>query len=119
MTEPKSPGEDGPEAGTGREIRGVETAIGTGCAWVMVAFNTLLMGIVAMSFASGPYSSAGQEYWYRYGSLAFLAGGALLPAFALPFAAQRSRPMTGELIAWMILAFCGFVFYVTVAGGGV
>jgi hypothetical protein len=66
----------------------------------MPAFNALIIGVVAMAVSSGPYSSRQQELWYRYGSLALLTGGAVLPALALLFGAYRSRQLTGALVAW-------------------
>ncbi|HEX8124597.1 MAG TPA: hypothetical protein VF548_03360 [Allosphingosinicella sp.] len=84
----------------------------------MVSFNALVMGVVALGFASGPYSSFGQELWYRYGSLGFLTGGALLPALALIFAPRRLPWMVSTIIAWTVMAFLGFAYYALMAGGG-
>ena len=90
-----------------------------GCVWAMLATNTLIIGLVALSFGQGPYSSHGQELWYRYGSLGFLLGGAVLPAIALLLGASRSRGMMGALAAWMAATFVAFCGYVFMSGGGV
>ena len=118
MTEPEKPPETGPRAETGRLAGEAEAPAGAGCAWAMLSFNAIVMGVVALSFASGPYSSVGQELGYRYGSLAFLTSGALLPAAALIFAPRRTQTMVDALIAWTVMAFFGFAYYVTIAGGG-
>ena len=73
-----------------------EKPSGTGCLLVMLGINALLIGLLAFSFSHGPYSSRGQELWYRYGSIGFLVAGAVLPALALWLGALRSR--------WAIIA---------------
>ncbi|HYW15123.1 MAG TPA: hypothetical protein VE891_03075 [Allosphingosinicella sp.] len=65
------------------------------------------------------YSSWGQELWYRYGSLAFLASGALVPALALSLGAQRKRAMPGALVAWMAMTLAAFACYAVWSGCGV
>ena len=63
---------------------------GVGCAWTLLALNTVLIGLLMTSMVQGPYSSGEQELWYRYGSLGFFLAGAVVPAIAL-FALRRSR----------------------------
>ncbi len=116
MTGTERPSEEGRRAETGRAAGDLEKAPGLGCAWTMIAFNALAMGLVALAFTTRPYFSTAQELWYRYGSLAFLAGGALLPALLL--AVRPSRTMAGALTAWMILVAFAFVHYLLAAGGG-
>ena len=91
---------------------------GIGCAPTALAVNTLLTGLVTASFAQGPYSSAEQELWYRYGSLAFFVGGTILPGAAL-FTWRHSRWVLGACVAWMAASFVAFVWYVMMSGGGV
>jgi len=76
------------------------------------------MGFFAASFTQGPYFSHEQERWYRYGSLAFVLAGAVLPAIGL-FAARRSRWIVGASILWMAAIFGAFLWYIALSGGGV
>jgi hypothetical protein len=89
-----------------------------GWALAILGVNTVLIGLITTSFTQGPYSSHEQELWYRYGSLAFLVAGSVLPAIAL-FAAHRSRWVVGASIAWMAATFLAFVWYAMMSGGGV
>lgn len=89
-----------------------------GAAW-LIGLNTLLMGLIASSFAVGPYSSWAQELWYRYGSLGFLLSGAILPALALALGARRSRTATKALTVWMIVTLFLCFGYAFGSGGGV
>ncbi len=91
---------------------------GLGCALAVLGVNTLLIGFVTASFTQGPYSSDGQELWYRYGSLAFFVVGSILPAIAL-FAGCKSRWVPSASVAWMAGTFVAFVWYVMMSGGGV
>jgi hypothetical protein len=95
-----------------------KTSPATGCACVMLAVNTLLMGVLAGSFTQGPYSSHQQELWYRYGSLTFFLAGSVLPAIAM-FAGRRSRWVVGASMAWMGAVFLAFLWYAMMSGGGV
>ena len=101
----------------GEKQSGTDRA-GIGCAFAVLGTNSLLIGLVAASFAQGPYSSAEQELWYRYGSLGFLVGGAVLPAIAL-FAGRKSRWILTASVAWMVATFVAFAWYVMMSGGGV
>jgi hypothetical protein len=85
----------------------------------VIGLNTVLMGLMASSFAIGPYSSWAQELWYRYGSLGFLLCGAILPALALALGARRSRTATNALTVWMIVALFLCFGYAFRSGGGV
>lgn len=91
---------------------------GIGCAWTILAINTVLIGLVASSFVRGPYSSDGQEFWYRYVSLGLFAAGAVLPAISL-FAGRRSNPIVRATVVWMCIVFLAFVAYTLNSGGGV
>jgi hypothetical protein len=85
----------------------------------MLGINALLIGLAALSFSQGPYSSTEQELWYRYGSLGFLLGGAIIPAIALLSGARRSALAITLLTAWMFAALFGFLIYAFYSGGGV
>jgi len=85
----------------------------------MLCFNALIMGPTALSFSQGPYSSWEQELGYRYYSIGFLLGGAILPAIALLTVARRWAWATAVLTAWMLTAFVAFLGYMMLAGGGV
>ncbi len=85
----------------------------------MLALNSLIIGLAALSFSQGPYSSREQELWYRYGSLGFLLVGVIVPAIALLSGARRSAWATALLTAGMLAAFVGFLVYVFYSGGGV
>lgn len=91
---------------------------GIGCSWALVGLNGVLMGMFAVSFVRGPFSSSGQEFWYRYGSLAFFAGGVVLPAIIL-FAARRSRLAVIAVTVWMLTVLLAFAWFATNSGGGV
>jgi hypothetical protein len=91
---------------------------GIGCAWALLGVNALLMGLLAASSATGPYSTSEQELWYRYGSLGFLLAGAVLPAIAL-FAARRSRWVVIVSTSWMFAVLLAFAWYAMMSGGGV
>ena len=90
-----------------------------GCTAVLICANMVLMGLFAASFVQGPYSSPEQEYWYRYGSLAFLFGGAILPGAAALRWGRRSAPLLISLTAWMFVALIAWCLYVLNSGGGV
>jgi hypothetical protein len=85
----------------------------------MVIVNALLIGLIAVAFAEGPYSSRGQELWYRYGSLGFLLAGAILPAVALALGARRSVGLTVGLTVWMLAVLLACLGYASISGGGV
>ena len=87
--------------------------------WSIVAVNTVLIGLLTLSFAQGPYSSWDQELWYRYGSLSFLFAGVVFPAIALLTGASRSRRLLGMLATWLAAVFIAFVYYAMMSGGGV
>ena len=90
---------------------------GVGCAVALALLNLVLMGIVAVSFSQGPYSSLEQEQWYRHRSLAFLVLGALVPSAVLYFGRKKPSMVTATLI-WMGGALLLFVGYVMYSGGG-
>jgi hypothetical protein len=77
------------------------------------------MGLVAATFAVGPYSSVTQENWYRYGSISFLCVGAILPAAALLLIARRFPIVIIASIVWMFAALLAFLDYMFMSGGGV
>jgi hypothetical protein len=85
----------------------------------MLAINGALMGLLALSFTRGPYSSTEQELWYRYGSLAFVLGGAVLPAVAVLFGINRWPWAIVALTVWMVATLLAFVGYAMFSGGGV
>ena len=91
---------------------------GIGCALVMLGINTVLIGLVAVSFSQGPYSSPEQEFWYRYGSLALFVAGSILPAILL-FTVRRSLRVSGASVAWRGATFLIVLWYVMMSGGGV
>ncbi len=112
-----------PKAAVGRTIRICEGVMlksgeGLGCAGAIAGFNFLLMGLVALSFSQGPYSSFEQELWYRYRSIGLLFAGAILPALVL-WLGRRSPIAVGGATVWMFLTFWVFVAYVIYSGGGV
>jgi hypothetical protein len=92
---------------------------GSGCAFSMLAVNAVLLGLLASSFSQGPYSSFGQEAWYRFGSIGFLLSGAVLPGIALLFGAKRSRGVTIALTIWMMVTLFACLGYALHSGGGV
>jgi hypothetical protein len=77
------------------------------------------MGLTALSFSQGPYSSWKQELSYRYCSIGFLLAGAVVPAVVLFSTARRWAWTAGVLTVWMFSVFVGFLGYVMLAGGGV
>src|SRR5437764_11800704 len=93
-----------PKAGDQNRVEGI------GCAWALLGINAVLMGVLAASFAQGPYSSSEQELWYRYGSLGFFLAGAALPAIAL-FAGRRSRCVVIASTAWMLITLLAFAWF--------
>ena len=90
-----------------------------GCAWSMLGINALIIGLAAVSFSQGPYSSWEQEVWYRYCSMGLLLCGAILPAIALLLGARKSALATALLTTWMLAAFVAFLIYAMFSGGGV
>jgi peptidoglycan/LPS O-acetylase OafA/YrhL len=90
-----------------------------GCLWTMLALNGVLIGLVALSFSQGPYSSDEQEYWYRYKAIGFFIAGVILPALAACFGVSKSQKANVVLTVWMIAVFVAFANYVFVSGGGV
>ncbi|WP_309602014.1 hypothetical protein [Sphingomonas sp.] len=90
-----------------------------GCAWSLLAMNAILIGLASFSFSQGPYSSRGQELWYRYGSLGFLLAGVFVPAVALMSVARKSSFGLSILTAWMVTALLVFLIYVAYSSGGV
>lgn len=103
----------------GTEEGVTDKAQGLGCAVSMIGLNILLMGLLASTFARGPYLSWGQEVWYRYGSLGFLLFGAVLPAVVLTLGAGRSRSLIIALTVWMLGALFFCFAYALNSGGGV
>jgi hypothetical protein len=89
-----------------------------GCTALLIGVNVILMGLFAASFVRGPYSSPTQEFWYRYVSLGFLFGGAILPGVAVVLWARRSRTLLIALTAWMFVALIAWCLYVMNSGGG-
>ena len=92
---------------------------GVGCAAAVVVVNAALMGLLASAFVTGPYSSRGQEIWYRYGSIGFLLFGAILPGAALALWARRSHALVVALVLWMFLALLAWFAYAINSGGGI
>jgi hypothetical protein len=90
-----------------------------GCAVIATGINFTLMGLLALSFSRGPYSSLQQEHWYRFGSLAFLLAGAILPAVALILGAGRSTLLRYALYLWLLAAILAWCYYVFMSSGGV
>jgi|KBSSwiStaDraftv2_1062776.scaffolds.fasta_scaffold04003_2 hypothetical protein len=110
--------EDAPAEGLA-EGDGKAERSGIGCALSILAVNAVVIGFLASSFAEGPYSSLGQELWYRYGSLGFLLSGVILPAIALLLGASRSRGATIALTIWMMVTLFLCFGYALNSGGGV
>ena len=90
-----------------------------GCATAFAAFNALVMGLLALSFSSGPYSSPAQELYYRYGSIAFFVFGAVVPGAILIWGPRQSRWIALGLVVWMSVLALAFVNYVFLSRGGV
>lgn len=91
---------------------------GISFAWALLSVNGILMGLLAVTFGQGPYSSAEQELWYRYGSFSFFVVGAVLPAFTL-FAAGGSRWVVLASTAWMFTVLLAFFWFAMMSRGGV
>jgi hypothetical protein len=85
---------------------------------VLLAINTVVIGLLTASFVQGPYSSDEQELWYRYGSLAFFLAGSVMPAITM-FAARRSRAVIAASTAWMLIMLLAFVWFAMISSGGV
>jgi hypothetical protein len=95
------------------------TPPGWGCATTLAIFNTLFMGLLALSFSIGSYSSWQQELWYRYGSLMFLLIGSLVPVAVLVFSGRQSAKAVIAVTIWMIVALVVWAGFVFNSGGGV
>lgn len=91
---------------------------GLGCAWVLAAINLAIMGLVAISFSQGPYSSFEQELWYRWRSLGFVVIGAMAPTVALWLGRKSAKVVVVSMI-WLASAFVLFIGYLMMSGGGV
>ena len=76
------------------------------------------MGALAFSFVQGPYSSAQQEFWYRWVSLAFLLFGAVIPALVAFKGSRRLIGLQKLLLIWLVVSLLGFCSYVGMSGGG-
>lgn len=85
----------------------------------MLAINGVLIGLVALSFLQGPYSSDDQQYWYRYKSIGFFIAGVILPAIAAGFGVSKSHKASVVLVVWMIAVVVAFANYDFMSGGGV
>jgi len=94
------------------------TAKGRGCAVTLACFNVAAMGLLASNFAPGPFSSAGQELWYRYGSIGFLLLGAIIPAGTLFFGARRYPAVIAVATLCMFAIWLPFAGYLIMSGGG-
>ena len=96
-----------------------EKPSGTGCMLVMLGINALLIGLLAFSFSVGPYSSRGQELWYRYGSIGFFVAGVVIPAIAMRLRPMRSPSGITAITVWMIAVLSACFIYALRSGGGV
>jgi len=92
---------------------------GVGCLFVILGINAILIGLLAFSFSQGPYSSREQEVWYRYGSIAFLLAGVILPGVVSCLGSARSQRVMTALIIWMISILMVCVAYALSSSGGV
>ena len=92
---------------------------GLGCAAAITAINLFLMGGLAIMLSGGPYSSAGQEAWYRGGSIGFLIFGAIIPIGALFYISRKKRGSVFAVAIWAIAALAALICYVFMSGGGV
>lgn len=90
-----------------------------GCLGIIGCFNLVLMGLLASTFAVGPYASVRQEIWYRGGSISFVMFGAVLPMAAALVFARRSPKWASALALWMFAALLAFVGYAFMSGGGI
>ncbi|MDB5678122.1 hypothetical protein [Sphingomonas bacterium] len=97
----------------------VSMSPGWGCAAALAIFNTIFMGLLALAFASGGYSSWQQDLWYRYGSLAFVLIGALVPGAILIVRGRRSARAVIAVTLWMIVVLIMWAGFVFNSGGGV
>jgi hypothetical protein len=95
------------------------TTHGKGCAMTLACINVAAMGLLASTFTTGPFSSVEQELWYRYGSLAFLLLGAVLPGAALLLGTRRHPAVIAATMVWMIAMWLPFAGYVLMSGGGI
>ena len=92
---------------------------GLGCAGTLAAFNLIVMGSIAYIFSMMPYFNAGQERWYRGGSLAFLFLGALVPICWLVLIRRGHWGNAKAIAAWTFAALLAFMAYVLLSGGGI
>jgi hypothetical protein len=92
---------------------------GLGCAVTLAAINLIAMGFIAYTFARMFYFDAGQERWYRGGSLAFLVLGALVPICWLVLIRRGYWGSAKAIAAWMFVALLAFTVYVLLSGGGI
>ena len=95
------------------------TRVPAGCSLAIVAINTIAMASLASSFATGPYSSWLQEAWYRYGSLGFLFGGAVLPGIGIITIGRHRYWLSVTLTLWMVVALFLCAGYAFQSGGGI
>jgi hypothetical protein len=92
---------------------------GLGCAGTLAAINLMAMGFIAYTFARMFYFDAGQERWYRGGSIAFLVLGALVPICWLLLIIRGYWGSAKAIAAWMFAALLAFTVYVLLSGGGI
>ena len=92
---------------------------GLGCTVALTTINASVMGMLALSFAKGSYSSPEQEHWYRYGSLGFLLIGVFLPLLAILSRRDRSKRFVENVNVWMVCALVGCFVYAYRSGGGI
>ena len=85
----------------------------------LVAINSVIIGLFTFSFTQGPYSSDGQEFWYRWISIAFLVGGVLLPAGLVFLQPQNAKRVSVAINIWLVTTLFGFFVYLMLSGGGV
>ena len=89
-----------------------------GFARLLAVLNLFFMGLVALSFSQGPYSSEAQEAWYRYRSLGFFILGAVFPAVLLLIGSKKPAVVKVSRV-WLILSLFVFCIYLAGSGGGV
>ena len=99
------------------EVERSTKTTGIGFAGTLASINIVVMGSVTWMFAFGPYLSATKEIWYRYGSIAFLFLGAILPTAALSLIARRFPILVIILTLWMCVALLAFLIYMSISGG--
>jgi hypothetical protein len=85
----------------------------------LLAINTTVIGLFAVSFARGPYASGEQALWYRSYSLAFLLAGVLLPAGLVFLRPRLTRCLGVAVNIWLIASVLAFMAYALASGGGV